>query len=75
MGVTPSDKEVIQCSQLLAHWCDLVITEKGLQTGKSKDLTGSLTVNWNIHPFTEQHFHFKCYDRGIKMFAPGTAVL
>ena len=75
MGVTPFDKENIQCSTLLSHWCDLVLTEKGLQTGKSKDLTGSLTVSWNITPFTDQHFHFKCYDRGIKMFAPGTAVL
>nr|CAH0100833.1 unnamed protein product [Daphnia galeata] len=75
MGVTSTDKENIQCSTLLSHWSDLVLTEKGLQTGKSKDLTGSLIVNWNISPSTEQQFHFKCYDRGIKMFAPGTAVL
>ncbi len=75
IGVTPTDREITQFSSLLSHWSELVLTEKGLQTGKSKDLSGILTVNWNIPPFTEQHFHFKCFDRGIRMFAPGTAVL
>lgn len=75
VGVVPTDNEMIQCSSLLSHWSDLVLTEKGLQTGKSKDLTGILRVNWNIPPVSEQHFHFKCFDRGIRIFAPGTAVL
>ena len=75
VGVTQNDKEITQYSSLLSHWSDLVLTEKGLQTGKSKDLSGILTVNWNIPPCTEQQFHFKCFDRGIRMFAPGTAVL
>lgn len=75
MGVTPIDKDIAQCSTLLSHWSDLILMERGLLTGKSRDLTGMLTVKWNISPFSEQHFHFKCFDRGIKMFAPGTAVL
>lgn len=75
IGVTPLDKEITQCSMLLSHWSDLILTERGLQTGKSRDLTGTLTVKWNVSPFSEQHFHFKCFDRGVKMFAPGTAVL
>lgn len=75
IGVTATDTEMIRFSSLLSHWSDLVLTEKGLQTGRSKDLTGILSVNWNISPSSEEHFHFKCFDRGIRLFAPGTAVL
>lgn len=75
VGVTPNDTEIVQFTSLLAHWSELVLTEKGLQMGKSKDLSGSLAVNWTIAPKSEQHFHFKCFDRGIRMFAPGTAIL
>lgn len=69
---TQADVEIKHLSSLLSHWSDLVLTERGLQTGRSKDLSGTLHVHWNIPPFTDQHYQFKCFDRGIKMFAPGT---
>lgn len=75
VSLSPSDIELVRFSSLLSHWSDLVLTEKGLQTGVSKELGGSLAIHWNVTPFTQQVYHFKCFDRGIKMFAPGTAVL
>lgn len=74
VGITSTDKEIVQLSSLLCHWSDLVLTERGLETGKSKELTGTLGVNWNISSLNteEQRFQFKCFDRGIRVFAPGT---
>lgn len=74
-GVFCENSDETKCSKLFAHWSDLVLTEKGLKTGRSKDISGILAVNWNIPPFSEQLYHYKCFDRGIRMFAPGTAVL
>lgn len=74
-GVFSQESEETQCSKLFAHWSDLVLTDKGLKTGRSKDVSGILAVNWKIPPFSEQLYHYKCFDRGIRMFAPGTAVL
>lgn len=67
------DVEAKQCAALVSHWSDLKLTEKGLQTGRSKDLSGTLNVRWNIPPFSVQQYQFKRFDRGIKMFAPGTS--
>ena len=73
-----ADVEASQLTNLLSHWSDLVLTEKGLETGRSKDLSGSLSVQWNISTPEDlegpptQHYQFKCYDRGIRLFAPGT---
>jgi len=71
-GNTLNDPEGTQCSALLSHWSHLVLTEKGLQTGLSKDLSGTITMNWNIAPFHRQQYQFKSYERGIRTFAPGT---
>ena len=74
-----ADVEATQLANLLSHWSDLVLTEKGLETGRSKDLSGSLSVHWNISTPTDvegpptQHYQFKCFDRGIRLFAPGTS--
>jgi len=74
-----ADVEATQLANLLSHWSDLVLTEKGLETGRSKDLSGSLSVHWNISTPTDvegpptQHYQFKCFDRGIRCFAPGTS--
>ena len=71
----PADAEASRCAALLSHWSDLVLTEKGLQTGSSKDLSGTLNIRWNVPPFNNQQpqvYQFKSFDRGVRLFAPGT---
>lgn len=75
LGLAPNlaDNEGSKCAALLSHWSDLVLTEKGLQTGSSKDLSGTLSIRWNVPPFSpEQVYQFKSFERGIRLFAPGT---
>ena len=70
------DQQLSNCATLLSHWSDLVMVVKGLETGVSKDLTGRVTIHWShSHTINLQHFHFKSFDRGVRMFAPGLAVL
>ena len=69
------DKVLVHCTNLLSHWCDLVLTVKGLETGVSKDLTGSVSIQWAGNQQLKAYFHFKCFDRGVRMFSPGLAIL
>jgi len=69
------DKALVHFTNLLSHWCDLVLTVKGLETGVSKDLTGSVSIQWAGNQQQKAYFHFKCFDRGVRMFSPGLAIL
>ena len=69
-AVNPEDTQIRQYCNLLSHSSDLVLTVRGLQTGLSKDLTGSVTVSWSTE--LTRNLHFKCFDRGVRIFAPGT---
>jgi len=71
-GNTVNDSEALQCTSFLSHQSHLVLTEKGLQTGLSKDLSGSVTMDWKIAPYHHQQFQYKSFERGIRIFAPGT---
>jgi len=71
-GNTLNDLEGRQCTSLFSHQSHLVLTEKGLQTGLSKDLSGTVTMDWKIAPYHHQQYQYKSFERGIRIFAPGT---
>lgn len=68
--------EDADCHQLctyLSHLADATIDVRGLSTGRSKDITGqiSMTRTSNTHlPVTKQ-MYFRLEDRGVKLFPAG----
>lgn len=71
-GSSVNDLEAMQSASLFSLQSHLVLTEKGLQTGLSKDLSGTVTMDWKIAPYHHQQYQYKSFERGIRIFAPGT---
>ncbi|XP_077292531.1 elongator complex protein 6 [Arctopsyche grandis] len=68
-------------AKLFSHMSDIVCEVSGLSTGRSVDVSGSFKVvrpwlddeNEVANKFTSiNHYLFKLFERGIKVFAPGT---
>lgn len=69
-------------SNLLAHKAYTVLEVENLPSGLSADVTGHLTAKYPGLKFDKDHLYgmdiksnqylFKLFDRGVKLFAPGT---
>ncbi|XP_059047084.1 elongator complex protein 6 [Achroia grisella] len=78
-----SDDDVTNVmANLLSHKAHILLEVESLKSGWSADATGHLTIKYigqkfNIkHMYTMElkasHYLFKLFDRGVKLFAPGT---
>lgn len=69
-------------ANLLSHKAHIVVTVESLSSGWSADVSGHLTVTYPGKKFESEHMYnmdikpsrylFKLFDRGVKLFAPGT---
>lgn len=69
-------------ANLLSHKAQIVVTVESLSSGWSADVSGHLTVTYPGKKFEIEHMYnmdikssrylFKLFDRGVKLFAPGT---
>lgn len=69
-------------SNLLCHKAHTVLEVENLTSGLSADVTGHLTIKYPSLKFDTEHLYamdmkmsrylFKLFDRGVKLFAPGT---
>lgn len=67
------DAECHQLCTYLSHLADATIDVRGLSTGRSKDITGQISVTRtsSTHlPVTKQ-MYFRLEDRGVKLFPAG----
>lgn len=69
-------------SNLLSYKAHTVVSVESLSSGWSADISGHLTVTYPGRKFETEHMNnmdikpsrylFKLFDRGVKLFAPGT---
>ncbi|KAJ8728139.1 hypothetical protein PYW08_016524 [Mythimna loreyi] len=69
-------------SNLLSHKAHTVVEVENLPSGWSTDVSGHLTIKYPGLKFNNEHLYimdikpsrylFKLFDRGVKLFAPGT---
>lgn len=69
-------------TNLLCHKAHSVLEIENLTSGLSADVSGHLTINYTSLKFDTEHLYamdskpsrylFKLFDRGVKLFAPGT---
>lgn len=67
------DADCHQLCTYLSHLADATIDVRGLTTGRSKDITGQISVTRTSNtllPVTKQ-MHFRLEDRGVKLFPAG----
>lgn len=67
---------------LLSHKSDILLEIENLSSGWSADVSGHLTIKHTGRKFEQEHIYtidikpskylFKLFDRGVKLFAPGT---
>lgn len=68
-------------SNMMSHMADTILEVANLTTGLSADVSGHLNLKHPVQKFDPQHvslmevksscYHFKLFDRGVKLFAPG----
>lgn len=68
-------------ANLLSHMAHTVVEVGNLSTGLSTDISGHLIVRYPYEKFKTENvsildfkpscYHFRLYDRGVKLFAPG----
>lgn len=81
-NVASEDDVTHVMSNLLSHKAHIVIDVENLSSGWSADVSGHLTIKYVGRKFEDEHvfnmdmkpskFLFKLFDRGVKLFAPGT---
>ncbi|XP_063533931.1 uncharacterized protein LOC134744155 [Cydia strobilella] len=69
-------------ANLLCHTAHTILEVRNLLSGLSADVSGHLTIKYPGHKFEDEHINtidmkpsrylFKLFDRGVKLFAPGT---
>ncbi|XP_047024087.1 uncharacterized protein LOC124633040 [Helicoverpa zea] len=69
-------------SNLLSHKAHTLVKVENLPSGWSTDVSGHLTITYPGLKYDNEHFYimdikpykylFKLFDRGVKLFAPGT---
>lgn len=75
--ISPSNVHDEIISNALTYVSDLNIEISNLKTGISRDVSGILKVvrhEQNMPQLNENIYHYKAYDREIKVFAPGESV-
>lgn len=81
-NVVSVDDVTSTLASLLTHKASTVLEVEHLQSGLSSDVSGHLTIKHPERKFEEDHmfmlknrsskYLFKLFDRGVKLFAPGT---
>lgn len=81
-NVTYEDDVSFVLSNLLSHKAYSVVEVESLPSGLSADVSGHLTIKYPGQKFDNEHiftldlkpsrYLFKLFDRGVKLFAPGT---
>lgn len=76
------DDVTSKMSNLLSHKAHTVLEVENLPSGWSTDVSGHLTIRYPGLKFENEHLYnmdikpsrylFKLFDRGVKLFAPGT---
>lgn len=66
-------------ANIMFHSADLCVNVSALRTGRSRNVSGVLSVNRNTSTKNQHQqtstYHFKLTDRDIKLFAPGRAII
>lgn len=74
----PSDADCESLKHFLWSSFDATLALEGLSTGRSSEVDGCLRVSYYPHHLRRQSckhklFHYKVYEKDIKVFAPGMA--
>lgn len=74
--ISESDSSFI-LSGLVSHMADVICEVSGFKTGRSRDVSGTFGVSrpWSSisnNLVKLNSYHYKLFDRGIKVFAPGS---
>lgn len=81
-NVASDDDLTCVMSNLMSHKAHILLEVESLSSGWSADVTGHLTIknigqkfdieHMYIMDYKPSHYLFKLFDRGVRLFAPGT---